>query len=100
MKYTLTLISIVVIGIILLVFIIPLENQLSDCYLECNHLQAKLWRLEELNDYIPAMENILNPLQLAELKALSEQIKQKKYRNYEAIELPLLNEKELKQLRK
>jgi hypothetical protein len=40
------------------------------------------------------MENILNPLQLAELKALSEMIRQEKYKSYERHELPILNEKE------
>ena len=80
----------------MLSIIIPLENQLSDCQFECNHLQTKLWRLEELNDYIPAMEQVLNSMQLAELKALAEQIRQQKYRNYEAIEMPLLTEEEKK----
>ena len=77
----------------MLIFIIPLEQQLEDCHFEYNHLQMKLTRLEELNNYIPAMEQILNPLQLAELKAITEMIRQEKYKAYEGRELPLIERK-------
>ena len=94
MKYILTMLAIIILSASTLAFIIFLRGQLSDCQFECNHLQAKIWRLEELNDYVPAMEQVLNSMQLAELEALTEQIRQKKYRNYESVELPLLTEKE------
>ena len=91
MKY---IILVVFIAVILLALIIPLENQLSDCQFECNSLQTKVYMLQSLNDYIPAMEQVLNSMQLAELKALTEQIRQQKYRNYESVEMPLLTEEE------
>ena len=94
MKYILTLLTVIVGCIIMLLLIIPLENQLSDCQFECNHLQTKLHRLQELSDYIPAMEQVLNSMQLAELKALTEQIRQQKYKVYESIEMSILTEKE------
>jgi hypothetical protein len=92
MKYFLI---VIIAAAILLALIIPLRGQLSDCRFECNHLQTKIDRLQELSDYIPAMENILNPLQLAELKTLSEMIRQQRYHEYERIEQPLLTEKEI-----
>jgi hypothetical protein len=96
MKY---IILVAFVAVILLAIIIPLENQLDDCRFECNHLQARLTQCQELSDYIPAMENILNPVQLAELKALSEMIKQEKYKDFERYEKPLLNEKELEKVK-
>lgn len=66
------------------------EKQLDDCRFECNHLETQVFYLRELNDYIPAMEQILTPLQLAELKTLSEQIRQKKHREHERIEQPII----------
>ncbi len=87
MKY---IILVIFVAVVLLAIIIPLENQLSDCQFECNHLQAKLWRLGELNDYIPAMEQTLPPLVLAELKAVTLMIRNEKYKVYEGIEQPLL----------
>ncbi|MCK4500809.1 hypothetical protein KAU11_09940 [Candidatus Babeliales bacterium] len=95
MKYILTLISVIVIGIVMFALIIPLENQLDDCRFEVNHLQTKLWRLEELNDYIPSMNQILPPLVLAQLKAATLMIRQQKYHEYERVEQPLLTKKEI-----
>ena len=89
MKY---IILVIFVAVILLAIIIPLENQLNDCRFECNHLQAKLWRLEELNDYIPAMEQTLPPLVLAQLKVATLMIRNGKYKAYEAIEQPLLTD--------
>ena len=91
MKY---IILVIFVTVILLTLIIPLENQLSDCRFECNHLQTKLWRLEELNSYIPAMEQTLPPLVLAQLKVVTLMIRQKRYKAYEGIEQPLLTEGE------
>ena len=95
MKYLLTLISFIVIAIVMPAIIISLKNQLSDCQFECNHLQTKIDRLEELSDYIPAMKQILPSLVLAQLKAATLMIRQQKYREYERIEQPLLTEKEI-----
>lgn len=86
MKYLLSLCCIIV----LLFIFLEQEQRLDDCHFECNHLQAKLARLEELNNYIPAMEQLLNPLQLAELKASTEIIRQKKHQEYEGREMPLI----------
>ncbi|MEA3313035.1 MAG: hypothetical protein U9Q18_01520 [Caldisericota bacterium] len=36
--------------------LINCEKQLDDCRFECNHLQTRIAMLEELNDYVPAME--------------------------------------------
>ena len=52
--------------------------------------------LEELNEYIPAMEQVLNSMQLAELKALTLMIRNEKYKAYEGYEQPLLTEEERK----
>ena len=89
MKY---IILVIFVAVILLSIIIPLENQLSDCRFECNHLQTKLWRLEELSDYIPAMEQTLPPLVLAQLKVVTLMIRNEKYKAYEGIEQPLLTD--------
>ena len=93
MKY---IILVIFVAVVLLAIIIPLENQLSDCQFECNHLQAKLWWLEEFSDYIPAMEQLLPPLVLAQLKAATLMIRNRKYEAYAGIEQPLLTEKERK----
>ena len=85
---------IVAIVIISALYVNSLRGYLSDCRFECNPLQTKVWRLQSLNDYIPALEQVLNSMQLAELKALTEQIRQQKYRNYESVEMPLLTEEE------
>ena len=69
-------------------------QQLDDYRFEINHLQTKLYRLQELSDYIEAMEQILPSLVLAQLKTATLMIQQGKYRAYEGVEQPLLNEKE------
>ncbi len=68
------------------------HQQLEDNRFEIAHLQNQVFYLRELNDYIPVMEQLLTPLQLTELKVLSEQITQKKHREYERHEQPLLDE--------
>ena len=97
MRYILILISVIVIAVILFANFISLENQLSDCQFECNHLQTKLYRYQEFNDYVPAMEQILPPLVLAQLKVATLMIQNKRHRGYERYEQPLLTEKERKQ---
>lgn len=62
------------------------------------HLQTKLYRLQELSDYVSILDQILTPLQMAKLKVANEIVKRNKYRNYERYEMPLLNEQELKLL--
>ena len=62
------------------------------------HLQTKLYRLQELSDYVSILDQILTPLQMAKLKVANEVVKRNKYRNYERYEMPLLNEQELKLL--
>jgi hypothetical protein len=94
MKYILIILFVLAVAVLMLALIIPLENQLSDCRFECNHLQSKLWQLKELNDYIPAMEQTFPPLVLAQLKATALMIRQQKYREYERVEQSLLTEKE------
>ena len=91
---SISLMAVIIMVILTLVILVKTERQLDDCRFEVNHLQTKLWRLEELNDYIPAMEQVLPPLVLAQLKVTTEIIRQKKYREYERIEQPLISEKE------
>lgn len=95
MKY---IILVIFVAVILLGIIIPLENQLNDCRFEVNHLQAKLWRLQELSDVVEAMNQTLPSLALAQFKVIDKMIKDKRYRKFEATEQPLLTEKERKQL--
>lgn len=92
MKYILL---VIVVAVILLAIIIPLENQLSDCQFECNHLQTRLNRCQELSDYAEILEQVLPPLALARLKAGNETLKQKRHWEYERYEMPLLTEKEI-----
>ena len=94
MKY---IILVIFVAVILLALIIPLENRLSDCRFEINHPQTKLWWLEELSDYIPAMEQILPSLVLAQLKVATLMIRNERHRVYEGVEQPLLTEKERNQ---
>jgi hypothetical protein len=93
MKY---IILVAFVAVILLAIIIPLENQLDDCRFECNHLQTQVFRLRDLSDYVPILEQLLTPLQLAKLKTLSEQIRQQKYKEHERYEQPLITKKERK----
>lgn len=104
MKNTLILTLILILTCVFIItalFVITrLQNQLSDCQFEVNHLQTKLYWLQELSDYVPAMEQTLPPLVLAQLKAAAEMIRQKRYKEFERYEQPMLNEKELKRLRR
>lgn len=70
--------------------LLDVEKRLADCQFECNHLQTKLDRYEELNDIVPILHQTLPPLALAELKAVNEMILQKKHRKYEAVEQALI----------
>jgi len=72
--------------------IMDLERQLDDCQFEVNHLQVRLYRLQELTDYVPAMEQLLPPLAAARLKTATEMIRQKRHREYERYEQPLIEE--------
>jgi len=72
------------------ILLIQVERRLSDCKFEYAHLQVKIMRLEELNEYVPAMEQTLSPLVLAQLKTITEMIKQKKHKEYEGREMPLI----------
>ena len=90
MKYILAEIFII---ITLFIFIISLEQQLSDCRFEVDHLQVRLYRLQELNDYVSAMEQLLPPLALAQLKTATEMIRQKRWKEYERYEQPLIKRK-------
>ena len=76
------------------------HQQLEDHKFEINHLQTQVFHLRDLNDYAPILEQLLTPLQLAELKVLSEQIRQQKNKNYERHEQPILTDKERKLIRK
>ena len=90
------IILVIFVAVVLLAIIITLENQLSDCRFECNSLQTKVYMLQSLNDYIPAMEQALPPLVLAQLKVVTLMIRNEKYEAYAGIEMPLLTEEERK----
>lgn len=92
MKQLLTLsLMLAVILVIALVFLVKAERQLDDCRFECNHLQTKIDRLQELSDYISALDQLLPSRAMAELKVANAMIQHKKYREYEAVEQPLLD---------
>ena len=84
-----------VILIITLAFLVKTERQYDDCQFEVAHYKTKLCRLQELSDYVLILEQILTPRQLAELKAANAMILHEKYRKYEAVEEPLITEKEI-----
>lgn len=75
----------------ILVSLVKVERHYDDCCFECNHLQTKLSRLQELSEYVLAMEQLLPSKALAELKAANAMIQHKKYREYERIEQSLLD---------
>ena len=89
MKY---IIAILMVGYIAISFfyIVILQNQLSDCIFECNHLQTKIDRLEALGEYETALYQLMPPLGWAQIRAANEQIKQERQWEYEGGELPLL----------
>jgi hypothetical protein len=66
---------------------------------ELVNCELKVRDLRLINSLIPILEQILTECQLDELGILSERIRQKRDKNYEAIEQPMLNEKELKKLK-
>ncbi len=84
-----------IILVITLVFLVKTKRQYDDCCFECNHLQTKLSRLQELSDYILILEQILTPRQLAEFKAANAMILHEKYREYERVEQPIITKKEI-----
>lgn len=58
--------------------------------------ELKVRELRQIHSLVPVLEQLLNPCQIDELAAGAERIRQKRNRNYERYELPLLNEKERK----
>jgi len=54
------------------------DKIIDDQHQEIIILTDKVFFLEELSDYALAMEQLLPPLTLLELKAMNEQIKQKR----------------------
>ena len=91
MIFQIAMVMVIFMAIVALVFIIPLERQLDDCRFECTHLQTKIDRLQELSDYISALDQLLPSRAMAELKVANAMIQHKKYREYEAVEQPLLD---------
>lgn len=75
--------------VITLAFIIPLENQLSDCQFKVNHLQTKIDRLEALGEYETVLYQLMPPLAWAQLRAANEICKQKRQFEFEGCEMPL-----------
>lgn len=61
---------------------------------EIANLELKVRELRRINNLVLILEQILNPCQIDELKAANAQIEQKKWREYERYEIPILNEKE------
>ena len=88
MKYILAEIFIII--TLFIFIIISFERQLDDCRFEVNHLQVRLYRLQELNDYVSAMEQLLPPKALAQLKVATLMIQQKRWKEYERYEQPLI----------
>ena len=70
------------------------QQQLEDYKYIINDQKIKIAHLRNLNDYVAAMEQVLTSQQLAELKALALMINRERHRNYEAIEQPLITEKD------
>lgn len=56
--------------------------------------ELKVRELRQINSLAPILEQLLTSCQVDELKAAGELSRQKKIKNYERYELPLLNEKE------
>lgn len=82
-----------VMTIVATVFLVQSEKQLDDCRFEINHLQTRLSRLQELSDYVLALEQLLPERAWAELKTANAMILHEKYREYERIEKPIINHK-------
>lgn len=92
MKTALTSIFIIAALIINFFTITSYRRMLDDCRFEVNHLQVRLYRLQELSDYVSVLDQILTPLQMAKLKVANEQIKRQKYKDYERYEQPLIGD--------
>lgn len=90
MKYILVVVFVIILSALTLAYTISLRGQLSDCRFECNGLQTKIYRLEELSDVVEAMNQVLPPLALAQLKAVTLMIRNERYKAFEGIEQPLL----------
>lgn len=64
------------------------------------NLELKVRELKRINNLIPILEQLLIPRQIDELEAGAERVRQKKCREYERYEQPLITEKENKNARK
>lgn len=78
--------------IISTLYINSLRGYLSDCRFECNHLQTKVYMLEELSDVIGTLYQILPPEAWAQLKVLEGMRKNEKYKEFERYETPILKD--------
>ncbi len=78
-----------------LFYIVTLQNQLSDCRFECDHLQTKIDRLEALGEYETALYQLMPPLAWAQLRTANEIVKQERQWEYEGREQSLLTKKEI-----
>ena len=94
MKYILTMLAIIILSASTLAFIMFLRGQLSDCRFECKNLQTRLTRCQELSNCAEALEQTLPSLAWAQVRAINEEIKQKRHWKYEGQELPLLTGRE------
>ena len=70
--------------------IVIYKDILDDCKFECDHLQTRLTRCQELSDCAEALEQTLPSLAWAQIRALNEEIKQKRHWKYEGREMPLI----------
>ena len=58
------------------------------------NLELKVRELRRINSLIPILEQLLIPQQIDELEAGAERVRQKKQKEYERYEQPLITEKE------
>lgn len=61
---------------------------------EIANLELKVRELRRINSLIPILEQLLIPCQKDELEAGAEMVRQKRCKNYERFEQPLITEKE------
>ena len=95
MKYLISFVVLLVAYIVIsLTMITILQRQLEDCRFEYNHLQTRLTQCQELSDCAEALEQTLPVLAWAQVRALNEEIKQKRHWKYEGAEMPLLADRE------
>lgn len=69
------------------------EKQLQDCQDETILLEARIRYLENLHDLIPAIEQVCTAEMLAQFGTVTEMIRQKKDREYERHEQPIIERK-------